>query len=528
MISILEELGMLLDIAEGNVSDTNGLQNLQEKIVSKKALRRKRRAQRKAAQLKAQQTKEQETQQPQEQENQQSTELTTQENTSPENLEGKIEDNGQLVVYDENVQATFVHSKQFLAIMQALMSLAQTWGQKWDASCNKFKARGDQGATPEIIDELQNLLDEIDHGINQIVKNQIVLNSKELYVEEVDYLTNVLEAMGSAIEKFQQFVDTLHAEDLVDDNTIAQLDAKLDNALVPQEDEEEVEAEEDDQTLIKWDQVAGGLQGPMQIWVATRNSLNEISKMPWAQFITKVGKGLVGWFPEQIVKIITSKVAKDAFKALFYSNPLTAMIWNGDFGEINPIKDIVNGVKDLYKSMQQKKEDEDKYNQYGLPEDITNWNFNKLKAFYYANYTFVNLVNLSYVHKDVDLKDKRILYQNTTSLQKLFEKQDGTRDQIVKELTAVIECLNKICKYNKWSNETIIKTILTNYNKMTGIKKNNAEQLKQIKKAPDEEEEKQKQAQNNQDALKKLGVMNDAGEIDQNMVDALAGLLNKK
>lgn len=528
MISILEELKIILDIAEGN--DSQELLNLQEKITTKQALRKKRRRARKLRQKMAQQS--QQTQEPQQED------PTDVQNTDVTNLDGKIEENTSIVVYDEDVATKMQHSQQFLTIMEALTVLAQTWGQQWDAVCNKFRSLGDKGVTQEIIDEFTNLLDDLGKQTKQLVDNKVTPAKNELYVEEVEYLSNVFEALNSGIEKYQKAVDMLHAEDLLDDQQLDALEDKLDQQLPalttggevttteePEEEEDDGSRKETD--LITYDMWAGGVETPNQIWMQVRHSLDEVKKMPFTQFVTTCAKGLAGWFGDQITKLITSPVVKDAFKTLFYSNPITAMIWDGDFGKFNPIEDLFKGIKTLASTMKKEEESQDKLNKYGLPEDVSKWKLNKLRAFYYGNKNFVDLVNLCYNHIEVDLQDKKALYQNTKTATTQFEGADPKRDLIVKCITEIIQYLVKICEYQRWNSTTIIEKVLTNYNKKH-YKLGNTQ--KQIDKITDKtkEQEQEEQAKNNANALQQMGLMNDKGVLDQDKVDAFLGVLNGK
>lgn len=505
----------MLNFSELNILLEEAL-SLDEKIMTKKQAARKRRL--KAERRKAKQAE---------------LEKQKQEPIEPEIVEPEESTGTALVVY-EQPQERQEHTEEFNAFMEALVQVCTLYSEKFEKGINLWKNAGkDKPCPPEAQQLLKEAIEELTNKTNTLTSQELP-KLQNIEPEELQYLEIIFTGLDKYIDKQSKQIYAIKPEEIIDDDDVIdaeivddkQLPANTEQPDQPQNNKKLDDTKRTKENIITYE---GWMKANNPIidkaWKPISENLRKIKELPWGDFIKNIGKGALGFFEGSIWNFITSPLAKDIIKTLMYSNPLTAMIYDGDFGKIG-LGDSISKLHDRVQKATQAKNSEAKRDKKGLPTEIKDLNFKKLKKEYNGNRSLVDLINLAYNHVDVDKKDKAILLQETKFLNKVFKQDKGERDNIVKHFTKLLETLNKICDYMEWTSEGIINQAKAKVNKVLGNKGNTEKEKAEIEgKVKEEEPEQQSLSDSDLNKLADLIVKKQKGESYQEEIKELITLL---
>lgn len=426
------------------------LLSIDEKIVSKKALKRKRRKAKKLAAQKAQQAKEQDVQQDSQEDNQEdSQEIKKQE----------------LIVYDPNAYAeekVTDYSEAFKNFRELYYQIFDKYNKMWQEANQIWEHAGKQKACPPEAHKLfEQCLQGLQQELESLMNGKYVELAEQMHEQELEYIQMQFTAMDKNLQKSKQLIEALDPEQFLADDKEQQAQISQDlTPLLPdnqKQDDKKLPAQKNKKVndLLTFEKWQKSKQSVDAVWTRVMENEKELPNTNWAQFILK--NNPVTWFGADLWKHIMSPIAKDMIKTFMYANPLTAMIFDGDFGKFgigNSLAKIGNSIKKLKQLRQEKakqKREKSFYNHRGIPKDINKLKLNELKQEFYGNQLFVDWVNVSYNHPEVDVSDKVNIRDYVKNIKKGFKEED--RQKVVSNFTKLISKLNEVGDYMKWDDK---------------------------------------------------------------------------
>lgn len=433
---------------------------INEKIVSKKALRRKRRAAKKAAQKQV--SKNQETTNKQTNKSQQLI-------INPKNLPA-------IVPEQEN------YSNAFIELRDLLDQMTQKYWPQVQKAAEMWKQMGkNQEVTQEVLNAFIEIRDGLHKDLDNFVTNVYPQRMNELAEQEVNNLEEDIKIKQGFLQKFNEGILALNPKaieqktgtDIIPAQSTA-LTKTTGTALTTldkEEPEKQTKTKLDDEkrrrkNIITFDDWYKMQKKTLDLFSVMDKIGKMLKNLSFPDFIKRSGK----FVTDNIWAFIDSRLAKDTIKTFMYSNPITAMIFDGDFGKLTfaafkrpPKEKSAHGIK------------KDKY---GLPNNVDNASTRSIKNEFSGNLKFINLINHMYNHVDVDEKDKAQLKKLSTDMVKMVTDKNVTRDRLVSTYTQLIKLVNKIILYLGWDE----KTLLTLFKKWAGNKGNTEKEEERIKK----------------------------------------------
>ena len=459
---VLQELLETLDKASETLT-------LDEKIMSKRvarkqALRRKRRAEAKA----------------QKQQNNQEVN-----NNEVNNTEEKVDIKNSLIVYDENKANSSDqtdYSEGFLDLIQKIDGARK----KFEENCNKadeiWKQAGDDQPCPQQAwDMFMQALTEFQKDIETLLQTDV----SSFGVEELQTLETFTTAIDGYITKSNQQLmaikPNLSLEDLEDKSTsivpsnstsiVSQQSTALTTVkgtdvetvdVSPLTDEPEKTKRVDIRSrkkIITREQFHGTWEKTKNILTGLKDAIGKLLKTGYIAF--KKFKKPIDWFGEKLWLFITSPLARNLLKMFMYVNPLTKMIFDGDFGTFGFKKDLQK-LKDLIgKKLDDAAKPAIERDKKDLPKDISNAKFKDIKKEFYGNKALIDLVNVSYNHPKVTTGDKAVLKKSAKDTARMIKLKRP--DEAKKSFSELLRVCNKICDYMDWDKPIQWQNLITKF-----------------------------------------------------------------
>ena len=456
--------------------------SIDEKIMTKrqarkKKLRAKRRAEKKAAQ-KAEQEK-----QSQEQENQEQSTGTA------------------LVVYQEPQQQDEEYeeiSEQFQKLVQILNDLNTEHQKEVMQAMENWKQVGEDKACPEPVwQALNETITKYREGVEKAVQE---LDIETLPGAEAQILDRYLTSINGYIEKAYKQIMAIKPN-LVEDDFKAPAEAgntevvkTTGTALVPTHGGvpatidttplEEPEEEEDDSRQYKklvtykkfWDNfktLKDALNALQKAGEMLLKGLANGAKWLLNNFALKP----LDFISDKLFVFLTSPLATDIVKMFMYINPITKMLFDGDFGSVS-LKNAINGLHSKAKNFLNPnkgkggnnkditKQNPDNYTQRKLPKSVDKLTLKQLQREFYSNKALVDLINVSFNHPDVKIQDKAALRKEVTGIQRAFKLRNVTT--IRSKFKNIIKFLDNICDYMNWVKPSDWQGLVKLYVKVKG------------------------------------------------------------
>jgi len=506
----LDEFIQILDEATDTIN---------EKIVSKKALRRKRRKLRK---LKAQQTK-----QSQNTETSQETNIEQTQDTKPNKVTA-------LVVYDENAGATADDEKVSEYYQEIMTQLNKYLTDNYNEVMKgqeMWKQAGEDRACPQ---DAWNVMYNAMNSLQQDVSQEInKIDQEKLTATELQSLDVFFTSVNGYIEKAQQQImaikPNLGEEDLDaledgktgTDLVVAQNTDVLDpNASTKDKKDKKKNNRRnktkivDYKTFMKgFDKTIKSLKGIMDKigWLLKNIVSLGISAL---DLLRKIISGPAAFFGEKLWAFLTSPLAKDFVKILAYTNPLTKMLFDGDLGKFgigNDLNKLRQWAQTKLKQIDTKympgdivQKEPNNYDKRHLPKSKLRKNITlrDLKVEFYKNKSLCSLINTSYNHPDVKIDDKAILQTKSVAIPRAIKKKELIKG--INDFNILVDTCRGICNYMDWESPVAWENIWTSWVKARGNTEEQQKQIQQAQKKNKNKPEEKTIEQQNADQIKYL------------------------
>lgn len=465
-------LDILIKLLEDAMPSEDGVFSIDEKIMSKKQarklkLRKKRRAEKKAQQKKAEE----------------------QEKQAEETSKEEIEDFGsnELIVYENPTEDEYDQvSEDFQPHIAKLKNLLETHQQEVFDAMKKWESAGkDKPCPPEVWDLLNASITNLKNNVAQEVQT---IDVEKLADPEIQILDRYMTGLEGYIEKVTQQVMAIKPN-LVEDDfkaPVAQDSTEMTTTtqttttgtgLVPaqstaltttstsvdvtpliDDDDEEDKDKRKKKKLVDYEGFMKNFSSWQKALKGLIDGLGNILKaiINGAKAIVGLASNVADFLNDNLFNFLTSPLARDFVKSLMYTNPITAMIFDGDFGKIdlagnihNKAKSILNKGKNLGKdSFKNMLKDKSKYDDRTFPKDLDNKTLKELRRDFYSNKNIVDCINVSYNHPEVNINYKSQLKREVDNITKAFK--DKKIEAARKSFQKIIRILNDVCDSMDW------------------------------------------------------------------------------
>lgn len=440
-MQILEELNNLIE-------EANGFESLNEKIMTKKQAKQKRK-------LRAKRRAEKKAEKREQEKIEQSNIDNTEEDTN--NQEENDEDYKQLIVYKEAEKQDY--TKEFLDFVKKIIQLTDLFNQNIKNAVDEWKSLGeDEPITEAIHQKMVAAIDSYSEEIAKLYDNHLPTIEDKMHLVELEFVNAQLQVINKYIEKQGKYIYSLKPNE-----SLEAPDTSTDKRL-----KDKQTLDDKKRNKVQLIPYKGFIKEFLNLHDKFRKAINDLNNLPtFAEMINEVNAFISGTtctLLKTAQDILNIPVVDGFIKALMYSNPWTAAVYDGKFGKFN-LTGHLNKINDKLQQRRKKEGGKPTYDSKGIitSESLDSMNKRSLQIEYECNKTFAALVNLCYNHTEVDKNDKAYLLNYTQKLNKLFSNQNSSRDEIVKIFQQLLEVINKICNYMKWKEKNAIIKLIDNY-----------------------------------------------------------------
>ena len=434
MNSILDELYNLLNEADESFG-------LNEKITTKQALRRKRRAIKKAKQKAAKK---------------QAQQTDTQDQTKylPATIEHLIKPD------EKQAQDEQQFTQEFEKLREAFFNLFMSCKRDWE---DLQKVWGKLGRTsqcpPQFIEQAKNYIQTYKQGLETLTQ-QVEEVQDKLLPEELQMISYAIDVMAGTLNRGNELVAGLtpgEYADQLDSREIDKLAAEQTKLLTTAKDKFPTRTARNrkQDKAVTYEDWLKSTQKMSAIFTQGETFFDKLKNIHIKKLLAQawtVGE----WITDKFAQLLNNPVAKGMIQTIMYSNPVTAMIFDGKLGSLN-LFDGKNVTKKMRDTASKAAKGKVKLDDRHLPTNLKTCTVKELNKYFFTNLHFINLVDACYNHTQVDMKDKTNLSRLIKQLYKLFkewqkDKSAPVRDDVLKYFSQLIVLLNKICDYLKWNN----------------------------------------------------------------------------
>ena len=503
MNSILEELYSLLNEADESFI-------LNEKITTKQALRRKRRAIKKAKQ-KAAAKQAQKTQ----------TDIQDQ-----KYLPAKIE---HLITVDEKQgQDETQFTQEFEKLRQAFFDLFTACKRDWETLQKVWGKLGKNSqCPPQFIEQAKKYIETYKHGLETLAQ-QVEEVQDKLLPEELQMISYAIDIMAGTLTRGNELIAGLtpgEYADQLDSKEIDKLAAEQTKLLTTTKDKFSTRTSKNKKqdNPVTYEDWLKSTQKMSLIFTQGETFFDKLKNIDIKKLLAQAW--VVGeWITDKFAQLLNNPVAKGMIQTIMYSNPVTAMIFDGKLGSLNLFdgKSVSKKIRDTAsRAAKGKVKLDDRH----LPTNLKTCTVKELNKYFFTNLHFINLVDACYNHTQVDMKDKTNLSRLIKQLYKLFkewqkDKSAPVRDDVLKYFSQLIVLLNKICDYLKWNNPNDWWSYVKLFNKKKDTNKDKDKIEKasnKNQKSTEEDEQFDSLSQKDkEDALKYIQFRNEQNKLERN------------
>ena len=394
-----------------------------------------------------------------------------------------------LVVYQEPTNDAFEDysevTEEFKKFLETLKSLMEQYKTDCSSAVQLWQRAGKDSSCPqEAWDNLNTAIITLKEGVTQLIETT---NTDNFAEPEVILLDRFMTGFNGYIEKAEQEIMAVKPNLVEDDfkapattsgtdvtttddkSTALALTNKTDNANNSETDVEPAQStkvtkakksnNKDKSNLVSYENFMKGFK-PLN------NKFGELlgkvipalinGALEGAKKLISLALNPLDWFDDALFGFLNSPIANDFVKTLMYSNPLTAMIFDGKFGKFG-ISDKLNGLHQKAKNAIQKgkgisdpvKANPENYDERHFPKNVSKMTLKELKRNLYGNKAVVDCINVSYNHPEVRKQDKADLQKNCQDFAKKLKQKNI--DVLRKDLSNIIDTLTDICDYMSWT-----------------------------------------------------------------------------
>ena len=459
MNSILEELYDILKEADESFI-------LNEKITTKQALRRKRRAIKKAKQKIAAKQK-------------QKTQTDIQDQTKY--LPAKIE---HLITVDEKQgQDETQFTQEFEKLRQAFFDLFTACKRDWEQLQKVWGKLGKNSqCPPQFIEQAKKYIETYKHGLETLTQ-QVEEVQDKLLPQELQMISYAIDVMAGTLKRGNELIAGLtpgEYADQLDSREIDKLAAEQTKLLTTAKNKfpTKTSRNKKQDNVITYEDWLKSTQKMSVIFTQGETFFDKLKNIDIKKLLAQAW--VVGeWITDKFAQLLNNPVAKGMIQTIMYSNPVTAMIFDGKLGSLN-LFDGKNVSKKIREVASRAAKGTVKLDDRQLPTNLKTCTVKELNKYFFTNLHFINLVDACYNHTQVDMRDKTNLSRLVKQLYKLFkewqkDKTAPVREDVLKYFSQLIILLNKICDYLKWNNPNDWWSYVKLFNKKKDTNKNKDE-----------------------------------------------------
>jgi len=453
--------------------------NISEKIMTKKQAKRKKtlRAKRRAEKLARQQAEQKKLLQ------------QAAQKSEPDTIEAELVDDGgdnnngnnnndnkdseddnkpkefkPLIVYEpnRNVQETYTdYSDAFKEFIKLLNDIIQKYSPMWEKANQIWESKGkDKPCPQDAYDLFKEAIDGCQKDVLALINNTYPSYADKMRLEENEFLNAQFTALNKFLEDMGKHINSIHPENIdtpsLPDNTdIKTTDGKSTNDVISTDTSktkvDKTKKEKDVPNILTQKDWAKLTHDTSMIWKEVTDNQKKLAGLKWLDFV-KNGFHPLDWFTDRIWSFINSAVVNDFVKTLMYSNPITAMLYDGkliDFG----IKDGLKAVqaecqkqrqeRDQNKANKEKeKHDKSFYNKRGIPKDVSKCSLKELQNEFYGNTYFIDWVNMCFHHPNIDAHEQIEVKNLVRKVGQAFKANN--RQDAIKSFTTLCNKLNEL------------------------------------------------------------------------------------
>lgn len=491
-----------IQVLECAMPSEDGTFSIDEKIMSKKQARELK----KQKELAKQQA---------EQERQQSTEEDTQENTEENSEEENKQPGTALIVY-QNIQDEYDEIDEgFIKAIQELDKINEKHLKEIQQAMGVWKQAGQDSPCPADAWNLLNTsINNYKNSVDQVVG---ALDLEKLAKPELQILDRKLTAINGYIEKASQQILAVKPNLVEDDfkapaaqengevatttgtavatttGTALATTTGTDLAVIDTTPLEEPEKEEKDRRkktkLVTykrfWDNFKNLHDALAALGEGLKKILEAIGK--GAKALANLALQPISFLNDKLYAFLTSPLAKDIVKTFMYANPLTKMLFDGDFGKLginllDKVHDALHKVTQVAnKKNDPTKENPNNYTKRMLPKSFDGMTLKQLKREFYSNKALVDLINVSYNHPDVKIADKADLKKYTTTIIRAIKTKNVIN--IRTNFKSLVKTCDRICDYMDWEVPRHWQNLITKYLKARGNTKKEQDKIDKKRKS---------------------------------------------
>ena len=454
-------MSIFINLVE-TLSDLINEESLNEKIMSKRKARRLKR--KKAALEKAKQA----------QQNEPIEAELIDDNSSGNDDSGNTSDNDNefkpLIVYDKKYAEAQEdkrtdYSENFKTFIGKYNTILSKYSPMWEKAEQIWNQAGkDKPCPQEAYDLYKQAIEGFQQELADLAENVFPQLSEQMYDEEVEYIEMQMTAANKFLEEYGKAIEALHPEQLELPDKLKD-EVGTDVATVDKADVDinkkghhtNVHKDNKGKDLISLEEFKKITKETKNAWKGITDAEKTLSNTGWVDFLKKYAHPLE-WFNDTVWSFITSQVVNDLIKTIMYSNPITAMIYDGkilNFG-VKKGLDNIRAYRDKRKQLREKKREEEQakknpkefYDKRGLPKSLKNCTLEDMKVQFYGNIHFVNLTNTAYNHPDTGADDSAFIEETVKSIEDGFYNKN--RETVYKNFTQLLKKLNEIADYQEW------------------------------------------------------------------------------
>lgn len=446
---------------------------LDEKIMSKRKARRLRRKRRAEARKAAEQ--EQQTQEfdldalDQAVKQNQSTEKPTEENSAEETEnQEEQETKYELVVYQEpdpndtNEEEEDDYSnvsEDFKQLVEALQKAETEYAKTTADALAKWKSAGVGAPCPEDAwNTLKSALETLQSTVEGLLGN---FDFEKLAEPELALLNRMLEPLNGYMEKAMKMIDSAKPNLELNGDKPLEIEDKQSKALTVTTNDYHTETtptvaddkDKKERKVVTYDSFYKSF-GPLS------SGMDELAKSlgkligATAKTLLQLASYPASFIADKLFGFLTSPLAKDFVKTIMYANPLTAMIFDGKFGDfgltgiLNNLHSAVKKGIDKGKNINKGDKKEPQYDELHLPVNTKDMNLKQMKRALYNNKEWCSCINHGYNHPRVETNNKAYLRKYVEGFNQALTDKNAKNAHI--NLDNLIKTTKEVCAEADW------------------------------------------------------------------------------
>ena len=388
----------------------------------------------------------------------------------------KEEPKAELIKYNPSVlkEQPKEFTQEFINCRDKLAGIARKYYEILRAADQIWQQAGkDKPCPDDAFKKYQEALNGMQKEIDEFIQNDLNPVMDKLEDVELQFIEQQLTLADGFLTKSEKMIDALNPELFVEPKQITQKPAEIEDKQGQhnqQQDQYNTEVDNSEKKdLIDYQDFQDKYKEVLSI---VEEQIRQDEEAKKAKNPNDLSKTDGPWVERTFWAFVKSPVAQDAVKMFAYSNPITAALFDGKFGNLG-FKSWLEKIEGNRKAQRaeeakaaeaERQKQFDKYNKNGVPKSTDKFSVNDIKKEFYGNQIFVQLINTLYNYPEVDKEDKKVLLDTTKFLNKELSKdkiEREVRSELLSKFNELIETANECCNYLGWEDYHDWKDIKT-------------------------------------------------------------------